>query len=269
MAAEYWTVPARSRIVGLTAMRAATEYEGLAAKPGAWGELALTLPVFLVYQLGVVFLNVRNATDLVTVRLLELSHGDRLLYLGLTTAIALVMSGVFAVLGRGQSLRGKKLVQIVIEGAAYAIAMGAATSWIVGKLFAGPAASAVADGGPFTGLVMSLGAGFYEELAFRVVLFGLGAKVLVWLFAKQKVALIGGAPRLSFTSIAVMVLWALVCAAAFSGMHYLGSLGDPFDLKSFVARFVLGLMLTLVYAMRGFAAAVWTHALYDVWVLVL
>jgi len=27
-------------------------------------------------------------------------------------------------------------------------------------------------------------------------------------------------------------------------------------------------MLTLVYATRGFAAAVWTHALYDIWVLV-
>jgi hypothetical protein len=66
----------------------------------------------------------------------------------------------------------------------------------------------------------------------------------------------------------VMGVWAVVCAAAFSGMHYLGPLGDPFDMRSFVARAVLGLMLTLVYAMRGFAAAVWTHALYDVWVLV-
>jgi hypothetical protein len=52
-------------------------------------------------------------------------------------------------------------------------------------------------------------------------------------------------------------------------MHYVGALGDAFDLRSFVARAVLGLALTLVYAMRGFAAAVWTHALYDVWVLVL
>jgi hypothetical protein len=40
-----------------------------------------------------------------------------------------------------------------------------------------------------------------------------------------------------------------------------------FALRSFVTRAVLGLMLTLVYALRGFAAAVWTHALYDVWVL--
>lgn len=244
--------------------------EGLAAKPGAWAELALTLPVFLVYQLGVVFLNVRNATDLVTSRLLELCQGDRLMYLGLTASVGVVMSAVFAWLGRGQALNGRKILQIMIEGAAYAIAMSAATTWIVGKMFAGPPAS-VAQAGPFTGLVMSLGAGFYEELAFRAVLFGLGAKLLVWLLARQRVALVGAgaAPQLSLRAILVMIAWALACAVLFSGMHYVGALGDPFDLRSFVARAVLGLALTLVYALRGFAAAVWTHALYDVWVLVL
>ncbi len=58
-------------------------------------------------------------------------------------------------------------------------------------------------------------------------------------------------------------------AAVFSGVHYVGALGESFELRSFAARAVLGLALTLVYATRGFAAAVWTHALYDVWVLVL
>lgn len=29
-----------------------------------------------------------------------------------------------------------------------------------------------------------------------------------------------------------------------------------------------GLVLTAIYAFRGFAPAVWTHALYDVWVMV-
>jgi len=240
---------------------------GLASKPGAWAELALTLPVFVVYQVGVVFLKVRNATDMVTQGLMSLAHNDRLTYLGLTISIALVMFAVFAVQGRGQAMRGSKIVQIIVEGAAYAIAMSTATSWIVGKLFAGPAATAM--DGPFTGLVMSLGAGFYEELAFRAVLFGLGAKVLVWLLGHQQVGLVGSAPPLSLRSILIMIAWALTCAALFSGMHYLGPLGDPFQMKSFVARMVLGLALTLVYAMRGFAAAVWTHALYDVWVLVL
>jgi hypothetical protein len=241
--------------------------QALSAKPGAWAELALTLPVFLAYQLGVVFLHVRNATDLVTGQLVRISGGDLGIYLALTIGIGLVLFAVFAVLGRGQALNRRKIAQIVVEGAAYAIAMSAATSWVVGKLFAGP--SAAAEGGPVAGLIMSLGAGFYEELAFRAVLFGLGAKLLVWLFAHQRVSLVGTAPRPTLSAVLIMAAWALVCAALFSGMHYVGGLGDTFDARSFVARAVLGLALTVVYAMRGFAAAVWTHALYDVWVLVL
>jgi hypothetical protein len=66
-----------------------------------------------------------------------------------------------------------------------------------------------------------------------------------------------------------MTVWALVSAAIFSGVHYVGALGDTFAVGSFVFRFVLGLALTLIYVLRGFAAAVWTHALYDAWVLVL
>jgi hypothetical protein len=252
----------------MRAMPAATGPEGLAAKPGALGELALTLPIFLVYQLGVVFLGARNAADIVTVRLLELSHGDRLTYLGLTGSIGVLLAAVFAIQGRGQTLRPAKVAQIAVEGAAYAVAMSTATSWLVGKMFAGQARAA-AGGGAFGGLVMSLGAGFYEELAFRAVLFGLGAKLLVWLFAHRQVSLVQGAPPRGAAALAVMAAWAVVCAAGFSAMHYVGSLGDAFEVRSFVVRAVLGLALTLVYATRGFAAAVWTHALYDVWVLVL
>jgi hypothetical protein len=239
----------------------------LTSKPGGWTELALTLPVFLVYQLGVVFLNVRNATDVFTVHLLELAHGDRTTYLELTSGAGLALMFVFGFLGRRQSFRSGKILQIAIEGAAYAIAMGTATSWVVGKMFAGPPARLV--DGPFTGIVMALGAGFYEELAFRVLLFGVGAKLLVWMFVRQRVGLVGEGPRLGFSAIVIMVTWALVSAAVFSGMHYVGPLGDSFDARSFVARAVLGLALTLVYASRGFAAAVWTHALYDVWVLLM
>jgi hypothetical protein len=238
----------------------------LSSKPGAWGELALTLPVFLTYQIGVVFLNVRNATDVVTARLLDASSGDRLTYIGLTAGLGGLMVIVFGLLGRGQALSARKIAQIAVEGAAYAVAMGATTSWLVGKMFAGAPSP---SGGPFAGLIMSLGAGFYEELAFRVALFGLGAKVLVWFSARQEVGLVRSAPPLRFTAILVMASWALVSSAAFSGVHYVGALGEPFEVRSFVARAVLGLALTLVYATRGFAAAVWTHALYDVWVLVL
>jgi Type II CAAX prenyl endopeptidase Rce1-like len=238
---------------------------GVLQKPGAWVDLGLTLPLFLVYHLGVVFLKVRNASDIVTAPLLELAEGNRTLYVAITCAIGLVFTGIFWILGRGQALRGSKFVQIVFEGVAYAALMGFATSYVVGHLFA---ANIKADG-PVVGLVMSVGAGFYEELAFRVLLFGLGAKAIVWLFLNERIGLVGGGPRLSFRAGIVMLVWACACAAVFSGVHYVGAYGDRFVLETFVARAVLGLALTFIFVTRGFAAAAWAHALYDVWVLVL
>ncbi len=236
-------------------------------RPGAWVDLGLTLPIFLFYQLGVVFLGVQNATDLVTGTLMSLSRGDKTTYLLATFAIGVVFAGIFAILGRGQAFRPRKFVQIALEGIVYAIVMRVGASYLVGRLFAGP--PSIKDAGPFTGLVMSLGAGFYEELAFRVVLFGLGAKVLVSLLAKERVMLTApGASRFSWRSLAVVVAWAVSCALIFSGVHYVGDMSDKFNLASFTFRFVLGLVLTLIYVTRGFAAAVWTHAVYDVWVLV-
>jgi hypothetical protein len=140
---------------------------------------------------------------------------------------------------------------------------------VVGSLFA--AAAGISGEGRFVGFIMSLGAGFYEELGFRVLLFGLGAKVLVWLFGKQRMELAGTASAggFSFRSLVVIVGWAVVCAVVFSGVHYIGPMADSFKLTSFTFRAVLGLILTLIFATRGFAAAVWTHAIYDVWVLVL
>lgn len=238
---------------------------GVFQRPGAWVDLGLTLPLFLAYHLGVVFLKVRNASDIVTAPLLDLAEGNRSLYIAITCAIGLGFTSVFWVLGRGEVLRVSKFAQIAFEGVAYAALMGFATSYVVGHLFAANIKAA----GPVVGLVMSVGAGFYEELAFRVLLFGLGAKAIVWLFLNERISIVGGGPRLSFRAGIVMLVWAIVCAAVFSGVHYVGAYGDPFALETFVARAVLGLALTFIFVTRGFAAAAWAHALYDVWVLVL
>jgi hypothetical protein len=239
----------------------------LSDRPGAWVDLGLTLPIFLLYHLAVVFLGVQNATDPVTGTLLRLSAGDRSKYLIATLAIGVIFAGTFALLGRGQAFRPKKFLQIAIEGVIYAVVMRVVAGVVVGRLFAG----SIAEENRFVGFVMSLGAGFYEELTFRVILFGLGAKLLVSLFGKQRVVLTAtgaAATNFSFRSMAIMLGWAGVCALVFSGIHYVGEMSDPFQLVSFTFRALLGLILTLIYVTRGFAAAVWTHALYDVWVLV-
>lgn len=240
----------------------------LTTKPGAWVDLGLTLPIFLVYHLAVVFLDVQNATDVVTGVLLSLSAGDKTKYLLATGAIGVIFAGTFALAGRGQAFKPRKFVQIAIEGVVYAVIMAFGANAVVGSMFAGPAA--IKESGRFVGFIMSLGAGFYEELAFRVLLFGIGAKVLVALFGHQEMQIAGAqnATRFSFRSMTVMGLWALACAVIFSGIHYIGPMSDSFALTSFTFRAVLGLALTLIFVTRGFAAAVWTHAIYDVWVLV-
>jgi hypothetical protein len=46
-----------------------------------------------------------------------------------------------------------------------------------------------------------------------------------------------------------------------------GPLSDAFDTQVFVYRAACGLVLTAIYAWRGFAPAVWTHVLYDLWAM--
>ena len=256
--------------------QAPVEHSGSAAlrdKPGAWVDLGLTLPIFLAYHVGVVFLRVQNATDVVTGPMLRAAEGNRAVYLLMTASIGVLFTLVFGIIGSGQAFRPTKFAQIALEGVVYAVAMRMGAAYVVGHLFAADAGASGARGtpqGPFVGLVMSLGAGFYEELAFRVLIFGLGTKVLVWVFAREPYGVVGNAPRhLTVRALLVALGWALVSAVLFSGVHYVGAFGDTFALQSFVFRLVLGLVLTLIFVTRGFAAAVWAHSLYDIWVLVL
>lgn len=223
-------------------------------KSGPLTDLSLTLPIFLGYHLGVVFLPMRNAADLVTRELVALAGNNLAAYGVLTVAIGVFYVGTLLLLGRDHAFKPQRFLMIAAEGIVYAIFMRLFAAYVVGELFLGPTTLT-----PFAGTVMSFGAGFYEEVAFRVGLFGLGARLLWVLFPMP----------VPFKRKLFRVLWALIAAGVFSAWHYVGALGDPFELRSFVFRWVCGLVFTAIYVFRGFAPAVWTHALYDVWVLVL
>jgi hypothetical protein len=224
-----------------------------------WTDLGLTLPVFIAYHLGVVFLPVRNAADWMTRRLTELSDHDPKLYVMLTVCVGVAYAGTLLALGRGQSLRASAFVWLWLEGAVYAFAMRYLALYVVGEVFLGPIPSTTPGvGSEFAGLVLSFGAGFYEELAFRVGMYFLGYQLVFLLF-----------PMPVWQRVAVKLCWAIGSALAFSLWHYVGALGDPFDARSFVFRWVCGLVFCLIFEFRGFAPAVWTHVLYDIWVLVL
>jgi membrane protease YdiL (CAAX protease family) len=101
-------------------------------------------------------------------------------------------------------------------------------------------------------LALSLGAGLYEELFFRVILVTVLILVFTKVFGKKWAAVT-----------AAVVLSALL----FSAVHYIGSMGDAFTLGSFLYRFLFGLILNGIYVWRGFGVAAWTHAIYDIMVI--
>lgn len=106
-----------------------------------------------------------------------------------------------------------------------------------------------------TAIMLSLGAGLYEELLFRVLLV---------------TALAAGARSLLGASvIQAGVIASVVGAVIFSAFHYIGPYGDAFTVQSFTFRAIAGLAFSGLYLLRGFGITAWTHALYDIGVLVL
>lgn len=211
--------------------------------------LVLTIPVFLVYHLGILVSRGGNGVDLVTPFVAELLHRSLVGYVCLTLTVALALFAVGARLRRAHQIDRQALLRVVWESAFWAGLMMLVVGGIVSRLFR--AQLGTMGLGPLDWIVLSAGAGFHEELVFRVALFGGGA----WAVAQATRNRVGA-----------QLIVAPIAAAMFSAAHYVGPSGDAFTLMSFTARFLMGLWFTLVYRLRGFAVAVYTHALYDLFV---
>ena len=117
--------------------------------------------------------------------------------------------------------------------------------------------SGLAAGSPGNGALqnfaLSLGAGLFEEIIFRVILLNLFFLLLNFLFKNKATA---------------AVISVLAASLLFSLSHYIGSMADSWQLYSFMFRWIAGMLFTVLYFIRGFAITAYTHALYDIWVLV-
>jgi membrane protease YdiL (CAAX protease family) len=105
----------------------------------------------------------------------------------------------------------------------------------------------------FQQIVLSLGAGIYEEFVFRVIMITGIATLLGLVFQWKQSAQYAGA--------------VLIAAAIFSMFHFVGDYGDVFSFNLFFIRFCAGILLGIIYALRGFGIAAYTHAIYDLVVL--
>jgi hypothetical protein len=209
--------------------------------------LVLTVPVFLTYHLGILFIDLRNGVDLLTGATLRLLEQSVLAYVALTVGIGAGLAAAAWFMRKKGHIRPTRLLPVIGESTVLSILMLVTVGWMTSQVFVNQIGGHAL--GPLEKLVLASGAGFHEELVFRVAL-----------FAGPVAMLNGWRPGRETTHLVVL---AVASSLVFSAVHYVGDLGDPFRLTSFTFRVLTGLFLCAVYRLRGFAVAVYTHTMYD------
>jgi membrane protease YdiL (CAAX protease family) len=237
----------------------------------------LVLPLFVIYQVGILGTGgVRNGVDFVTDVFIwmvgfvaswffdPVSQGIVFLgYLGANGALFLFFCFIVWRRREENTIHPKMFVWLLGESLIYAILLGGTVHLVedmiglknilqVKASFSALALDQNIISSPFVILVQSIGAGLYEEFVFRLLLLGLGYRFLC---SKEVPPIISGA-------VAV-----IVSSLVFSAVHHLGPMGDDFALSIFSFRFFAGVLLALIFSLRGFAVAVYAHAIYDIIVM--
>jgi hypothetical protein len=229
--------------------------------------LLFALPLLVAYELlaaaleGEAQVAVRNGADvLLKSAFIAVAGGRGPVVFGAALVGLAVWLVVRDVKARGAPRRFGFFGLMALESLGLALVtgtlVGVATHQLLGGFGAlSIAAAAPATEGRLTGLMLSLGAGLYEELLFRVLLVGALAAL------GQRVA--------GLKPLAAGIVATIIGSLVFSAFHYVGQYGDPWELQSFTFRALAGLFFSALYLLRGFGITAWTHALYDVFILVL
>jgi membrane protease YdiL (CAAX protease family) len=219
--------------------------------------------LLLAYEVLAMTLNqgqgagVRNGADVLLRSVAATVFGPRGPALfGVFVAILLIILAVRDGRRSAGPMRSRLFVIMLLESVVLAVLFGVVVGMVTAQLLNALPPLAIGQdttmAWPVTFMV-SLGAGIYEELVFRVLLVSglllLARKLFGW-------------GNVAATTFAV-----LVGALIFSAFHYIGAYGDPLELPSFVFRTVAGLAFSGLYVTRGFGITAWTHALYDVFLL--
>jgi membrane protease YdiL (CAAX protease family) len=215
--------------------------------------LVLAIPLLLAYESLAIFLNqsdlygIRNSADVFLKLFLAYVGIHGFFGFGAAMIVGLIVFRLLGGVPRLGTLRVGVLVCMLGESLVYSLVFGAVVSTMVRVFLSQPIPLSLS-----AQILVSLGAGIYEEFVFRVLLLGVLVFVLRRLLRLQEV--------LAYS------MAALLGAALFSGFHYIGPFGDSFQLPSFLFRFIAGIILTGLYYIRGYGITAYTHSLYDLWI---
>jgi hypothetical protein len=214
--------------------------------------LAFLMPWVMAYEVGTLVVGTSADTvpprHVVAYLLLEQFinlFGATALYLPGLALVAILLAWHVAARDRW-SFRFKTLLGMLAESALLALPLVLFNQLLASRP-AGKVTSWSED------LVLSVGAGIYEELLFRLICITLLSILLVDLLKIQR----GTA----------LVLMVVISSLVFAAHHYppLGS--DPWHLASFLFRAIAGGYLATLFVVRGFGIAAGCHIVYDLLVV--
>lgn len=213
--------------------------------------LALVVPLLLAYEVAVTILEppVRNSA--------ERAVGDFLGQLAPPTLTAVRRVSIVTLVGAALFWIGRDRARVsrphfvLGEALLHAVALGPLVGFMLGGVGLS-AETVVLEASPprWLPFLLSVGAGLWEEIVFRLVLLG-GLAVLL-------------ARGLSLRPRAAIGVAIVVSALVFAIYHHVGASGEPFALERFAFRAFAGTILGLLFALRGLAVVVYMHVFYDV-----
>ena len=212
--------------------------------------LVLTIPLLAIYEAALCLSNfkVQNRFDFLT-RFIE-EHG----FNGLLVFNALLFTAAViavAYLNKRRKFDPALWPGIVIEGLSYALVLGACVTVLLSVQ--GGQADAPQPSPLLQNIGLALGAGVYEELFFRLLILGMMYTWLTHTVRAQK-----------FTALAFAFI---VSSALFSLSHFqMPTLAD-FDIRRCMFYFIAGIVLGGIFLVRGLGVAIYTHAIYNVLVI--
>lgn len=221
-----------------------------------WPILVMLLPLLTTYESGVLILggprpeSLRNGADAWMRYALESFGLNHLIVAPATIAI------VFAVWSWIRRDDRPESLLTVCSGMLLECFLFALVLWGISHGFApfldriGVPLNSIPNVDPaVTRIITFVGAGIYEEILFRLILFS----GLAWLLQLSSMPKAGA-----------VVLAAAVSALLFAAAHHVGPRGEKMDSYVFLFRMMAGIYFALLFQLRGFGVAAGAHACYDV-----
>jgi membrane protease YdiL (CAAX protease family) len=207
------------------------------------------LPLLIGYEIGIILLrsDVGNwAHGIIRLVFHVFGPAEPVAFAALIAALA------FLALRQTERKRvdAELLGLMLAESVVYACALGLVGGAIARRVLA--AATVAPQRGIASDIVLSVGAGVYEEALFRVVLMGaLYYGLKLWSGLRP-----GWVAGISI----------VVSSLVFAACHHIGPCGEPWEAGRLAYRFALGVLFAAIYIYRGLGIVVYTHALFDIFV---